>query len=476
MRVAGSRGPIVTSCEQDDLPRSACRPLPAMICNILNILSLRANGEFTCNHGAGQQINLGWASAAPDWSVTALLENDRYARMRALFRRGVTPWGDTCERCYALRRHEPYSQGARRRLTKISVEPSLACALRCPSCSRAELVKQRPGSVFLPLAKWRRLLASLRDESYDVDLIFMCGHGEPLAHPEIESFVAAVREFLPTTPVVINTNGNYRLAEVFPRGIYPDRFIVSVDGLSQKSYAQYRVHGDVELALQFMSDARHAAGQAPAVEWKYILFAHDDSDEELIAAQQKAAELDLDSLQFVLTQTPEKSRRFTPENIEDLPLVWSRAYPETTPNLYARRPEARAVSPVASDRVPEFSGAGRVRLHIDCCRPWSGRLVLRGWAMSVSGRNPRGLSIQIGDEPSGVAEIGRAREDVLHAFPALGNRTSGFNAVCALPRFQSGSNVQVTLAYLDHDYVTYPFTVDYDLSETSAVLFNQNCP
>jgi hypothetical protein len=447
-----------------------------MHCNILKVLSLRANGEFTCNHGAGQQISLGWASDAPDWSADALFANDRYARMRALFRRGVTPWGDVCERCYALRRNEPYSQGSPRHVTKISVEPSLACALRCPSCSRAELVKQRSGSVFLPLAKWQRLLASLHDEGYRVDLFFLCGHGEPLAHPEIESFVAAARDAFPTTPVVINTNGNYRFAESFPRGFYPDRLIVSVDGARQDAYEQYRINGDIASAIQFMRDARDACGRSPAVEWKYILFRHNDSDEELIAAQRQAAALDLDGLQFVLTHTPERSLRFTPENIEQLPLVWSRAYPETTPNLYARRPEARPLGPVASDEAPDFAGGGRVRLHVDCCRVWSGRVVVRGWAMGWDGSNARRLGVRVDDEPLTWADTGRVREDVLHVFPALGNRTAGFNAVCELPTSAHEARFRVTLEYQHHDGTIYPFTIHYDGQRDVSALYNLNAP
>jgi hypothetical protein len=448
-----------------------------MHCNIFNVLSLRANGELTCNHGAGQHVTLG-SAVAPDWSADALFANDRFTRMRALFRRGVTPWGEVCERCYALQRHEPFSSAtaSAKRITRLSVEPSLACALRCPSCSRADLVRERTGSLFLSLAIWRRVVASLSDEGYAVDLIFLCGHGEPLAHPDIESFVAIARAAFPTTPIVINTNGNYRLAEVFPRCTYPDRFIVSIDGLHPSSYVQYRIHGDVKLALEFMRDARQVAGRTPAVEWKYILFRHNDSDEELLAAQRHAADLDLDSLQFVLTHTPEKSLRFTPENIAGLPLVWSRAYPETTPNLYFRRPEAHALTPVASDALDNFSGHGRVRIHVDCCRVWSGRLVLRGWAMGIDGSNPRQLTIRLGEASVGRAEIGRMREDVLHVFPELGNRTAGFNAVCELPPFFVADNVAVTLGYHEDAGVSHDFTVRYEVTDAATSVFNRDCP
>ncbi|MDO8540810.1 MAG: radical SAM protein [Opitutaceae bacterium] len=450
---------------------------PAMNCDIFKILCLRANGEFTCNYGAGQKVNLGWATAAPDWSVRRLFADRGYALARAMFRRGIAPWATTCEQCVGLQRNEPFSHDVpTKRLEKLLVEPSLACALRCPSCSRVDLATERPGSTFLSVDIWRRVLASLREEGYLVDLFFFCGLGEPLAHPQLEDIIDCGREFFPTTPVAINTNGNYKFKDAFPRGSYPDRLIVSVDGLDQSSYERYRINGNVARALQFMHDARHAPGRAPAVEWKYILFRYDDSDVELIAAQQKAAKLDIDSLQFVLTHTVEKSTRFTPENIEELPIVWSRAYPETTPNLYFKRPEARPLSVTNSEKLAGFGGADRVRINIDYCRSWSGRLMLRGWAMGYDGSGPRRLRIFIGEHEAGVAEVGLAREDVWHVYPSLGNRRTGFNAVCEIPHALTGAVAKVTLVYDAPDGASFQFPVDYDLGHTGAEQFNHHCP
>src|SRR6185295_12405579 len=108
-------------------------------------------------------------------------------------------------------------------------EPSFACALRCPSCPRAELAPTRSGPVFLSVEIWRRVLQSLREEGYAVGEFLTTGLGDPLTHPRIEDLIEAIREFFPTTPVMINTNANYRFAEVFSRGAFPDRLLVSVD-------------------------------------------------------------------------------------------------------------------------------------------------------------------------------------------------------------------------------------------------------
>jgi pyruvate-formate lyase-activating enzyme len=446
-------------------------------CEIFKILYLRANGEVACNCGSGEKVNLGQAAGTPDWSATQLFTNPRYRHMEAAFQRGELPWGDACAKCVFLRPNEPFYSGfAEKRLEKIHVEPSLACALRCPGCTRIFQIKERKGPVFLPIPTWRRVLTSLRDEGYRVELFYFCGQGEPLSHPHIEDIVAAAREFFPGTPVVINTNGNYRFADVFPRGIYPDRILVSIDGLHQESYEQYRINGDVATALQFMRDAKHAPGRAPSVEWKYILFRYNDSDAELTAAQRHAAEAGIDSLQFVVTHTPEKSTRFTADNIEDLPIVWPNAYPETTPHLYFKRPTARALGHTNSGAELSFSGQGRVQIAVDDCRYWSGRLFLRGWAMDSAGRSPRALRVRVADQLIGTALLGVAREDVAQAYPQHANRTAGFNAACELPRAAATGTVAVTLDYETPDGATYAFTIPYDLSQTGAAVFNADCP
>ena len=135
----------------------------------------------------------------------------------------------------------------------------------------------------MPLDVYRHTIESLHREGYEVNLFFFCGQGEPLSHPQIEDFIATTREFFPAAPFVINTNGNYQFDRVFKRGIYPDKLIVSVDGLYQSSYEQYRINGDAATAFQFMHDAKRASGRPPIVEWKYILFIYNDSDAELVA-------------------------------------------------------------------------------------------------------------------------------------------------------------------------------------------------
>ena len=151
-----------------------------------------------------------------------------------------------------------------------------------------------------------------------------------------------------------HTSGNVKFN---PGMLELDYIIVSVDGARQESYEQYRVGGKFEMSIDFMREllaARRAfsnrfskrrfrellalpderirhyfklprrllryairkrphAPLLPVVQWKYILFEHNDSDEEITLAQRMAGELGVDEMQFVLSHTSNRSRRFTTE-------------------------------------------------------------------------------------------------------------------------------------------------------------------
>jgi hypothetical protein len=436
-----------------------------MNCDVFSILCLRANGQFSCSCDTGHEINLAAASADHGWKVTDVFGGRGYALARAMFRRGFAPWGETCKRCVSLQPNEVFAHHRPTKcLRQVLFEPSFACALRCPSCPRAELAPTRAGSVFLSVDIWRRVLRSLRDEGYSVGSFLSTGLGDPLTHPQIEDLIESIREFFPTSPITINTNGNYVFGEVFARGAYPDRLLVSIDGLHQLSYEKYRVKGRVALALDFMKDARRVVVCRPAVEWKYILFCHNDSDDELVATQRKAAEIDVDSLQFTFTHTREKSLTYTPANVDNLPILWSGTYPDATCHLRFTRTEANAQTPNDSGAQPQYPALRDVRIHVDSCHGWKNCVIVRGWAMGKDGSSPRHITIELDRGMKTAARIGLVREDVWHANPELGNRTAGFDAMFALNPGWSASRAHLTIVYESFDGVIHWFAVDYDLN------------
>jgi hypothetical protein len=97
-----------------------------------------------------------------------------------------------------------------------------------------------------------------------------------------------------------------------------DEVTFSIDGASQEAYVKYRQRGNFDKAianLRAMLDERAKTGRdLPFVNWRYILFNWNDSDEEMNRARALAAEIGVDRLCWEITDHPENafSRRFAP--------------------------------------------------------------------------------------------------------------------------------------------------------------------
>ncbi len=83
-----------------------------------------------------------------------------------------------------------------------------------------------------------------------------------------------------------------------------DCFIFSVDGATQETYERYRVNGRLERvldAMRRMVAMRNAQGKKrPLIVWRYILFAWNDSAEEMNLARKMAAEIGVGHLAWHL--------------------------------------------------------------------------------------------------------------------------------------------------------------------------------
>lgn len=426
-----------------------------MNCEILRIHYLRANGVFACNCSAGDQLVLGRASDAE-----LVVANAKHDFMAGKFAAGEAPWGDLCRNCVFFREQEPFTDPrADKLIEKFHIEPSLACALRCPGCNRIHQAKTREGDVFLDVGHLRNTLSQLRSAGYSIGYFFLCGAGEPLSHPGLEELLGVLRELYPNTQIVLNTNGNYDFAKVFARGVYPDRLLVSVDGARQGSYEQYRVRGDIAQAFRFMRDAKRIAGSVLAVDWKYILFTYNDSDEELLESQRLAEDMGIDSLQYVFTHTPEHSRRYTVEHAHELPIVSPLAYLETTPHLYHEKSLLQATGPMHSDLAPAFAHKDSLRIVVDKLSMLAGKGFITGWAMEHSGLNPRELKVLVNGSACGSAQTLQPRPDVLKAFPASKNPSSGFRAFIKLPENLPVGQATVSLRFLATDGTEFTFDI-----------------
>ena len=127
-----------------------------------------------------------------------------------------------------------------------------------------------------------------------------------------------IKSRFPHIYLYTSTNGTALTEEQARRLVHSgiDEVTFSIDGARPESYVQYRQRGKFDVAmrnLRAMADEKRRAGRdLPCLNWRYILFKWNDSDEEMDEARRLAAEIGVDRLCWEITDHPEDSfsRRF----------------------------------------------------------------------------------------------------------------------------------------------------------------------
>ena len=150
--------------------------------------------------------------------------------------------------------------------TFVSVEPAHACQLRCPDCALGS--GQITPKGLMSLDTFRQLLPKLTPYVHTIQFYFQ---GEPLLNPDLPKMIALAHKQHIYTVVSTNAQALTPLLaqQLSEAGL--NRIIVSIDGVSQESYEQYRVGGSLHKALeglQFLRDAQH--GRQPWIELQVL--------------------------------------------------------------------------------------------------------------------------------------------------------------------------------------------------------------
>ena len=128
----------------------------------------------------------------------------------------------------------------------LSIEPTTACNLGCPECPSGLKQFTRPtGKIDMKLHK--EMLSQLKKSVFYINYYFQ---GEPFLHPHFLDLIRQAKKAKIYTST--STNAHFidenKAQEIVQSGL--DRLIISVDGLTQETYEQYRVHGKLEKVLE----------------------------------------------------------------------------------------------------------------------------------------------------------------------------------------------------------------------------------
>jgi Iron-sulfur cluster-binding domain len=282
-------------------------------------------------------------------SVSAIWTGETAARLRQDIVTGGSKFCGDCPLKLPLKKDEaPPARGldVGSLPSRLYIECTAACNISCNQacCAPETGITRTRQAGMLDYDLFTRVVDEAGPTLGRIDFF---NYGEAFLHKRaldmveyIKSRHAHVYLYTSTNGLALTEDGARRLAR---SGI--DEVTFSIDGATAESYVQYRQRGDFAKALRNLTalvDEKHTLGlDVPFVNWRYILFTHNDSDAEMDLARQIAARIGIDRLSWEITDHPENmfSRRFVPGTPEYARIeheIWDRsnlgnAIPGATP-------------------------------------------------------------------------------------------------------------------------------------------------
>ena len=203
--------------------------------------------------------------------------------------------------------------------SRLYVETTAACNISCEQacCAPETGITRTRQAGMLDFELFKRVIDEAGPALGRVDFF---NYGEAFLHKRAVEMCEYIKRQFPHIYLYTSTNGlafsEEQIRRLIRSGI--DEVTFSIDGATPESYVKYRRRGDFDKAirnLRFAAEEKRAGGRdVPFVNWRYILFAHNDSDEEMRLARELALSIGVDRLCWELTDHPENlfSRRFLP--------------------------------------------------------------------------------------------------------------------------------------------------------------------
>ena len=189
-----------------------------------------------------------------------------------------------------------HAQLASRAVT-LMLDPSNSCQLACAGCVHTENPEFRaqlqwPHGVMRP----RTFAALLRDVGPFALNTVLYNYGEPLLNKWIAEFIELAHSYGMTTHLSTNLSMRFDVERFIEAG--PDRVILSIDGVTQPTYARFRKGGDLDLVLENvrrMVELRRRRGVSrPFLTWRFFTFEH--NVHEVDEVMRLAREIEVDQL------------------------------------------------------------------------------------------------------------------------------------------------------------------------------------
>lgn len=156
----------------------------------------------------------------------------------------------------------------------VSIEPTTACNLECPACPSGLKSFTRPTGN-MKSESFETIIHSLKEYLLHINFYFQ---GEPLIHPKIFEWIKTASQNKIYT--LISTNAHFLNPEncekLVQSGLH--KMIISIDGMTQNIYEQYRIKGNVNKVFEGIKNIHIAKEKynsiTPKVVLQWIAFEH----------------------------------------------------------------------------------------------------------------------------------------------------------------------------------------------------------
>ena len=200
------------------------------------------------------------------------------------------------------------------RPVSLSIEPTTACNLGCPECpSGLKQFTRATGN--LKENHFEKWLAEMKSHLVYINFYFQ---GEPFIHPQIIQFIRSAHEKKIYTST--STNAHFLNSELAKKTVESglDRIIISIDGATQETYEQYRVHGSLDKVIEGTKNLIHwkkeLGSSTPHIIFQFLVVK--PNEHEIDTIKQIAIDLGVDELRFKTAQVydPRENHPLIPTN------------------------------------------------------------------------------------------------------------------------------------------------------------------
>ncbi len=255
-------------------------------------------------------------------TVTAVWTGARAATLRSEINSGGSKFCGDCALKLPLKKDELPPQrdlSVPALPSRLYIECTAACNISCDQacCAPETGITRTRQAGMLDFELFRRVVDEAGPSLVRIDFF---NYGEAFLHKRAVEMCEYIKSAFPHVYLYTSTNGlafsEEQVRRLVRSGI--DEVTFSIDGATPESYVKYRKRGDFEKALRNLraaADEKRTTGRdVPVLNWRYILFNHNDSDVEMQRARSLAEEIGVDRLCWELTDHPENmySRRFVP--------------------------------------------------------------------------------------------------------------------------------------------------------------------